>query len=269
MGTLTLPGGATPTPTSTPSATATSTPQITATPTSTTSATVTNTVTPLGSVTACPIQFSDVPPTNPFYAYIRCLACRGIISGYNDGTFRWGNPVTRGQLSKIIAGAANFNDVIPAFQQTFEDVPRGPDPELNPFWLWIERLYLHGAVSGYTCGGPGEPCGPGNRPYFRPAASATRGQIAKITSDAAQLSNPIPPAQQTFIDVPGTNVFWIFVERLAGLGVISGYACGGPGEPCDPQQRPYFRWGASATRGQMSKIAAETFFPGCQTPAKR
>ena len=25
-------------------------------------------------------------------------------------------------------------------------------------------------------------------------------------------------------------------------------------------------WGANATRGQMSKIAANTFFPACQTP---
>jgi hypothetical protein len=38
------------------------------------------------------------------------------------------------------------------------------------------------------------------------------------------------------------------------------------GEPCDTEQRPYFRWGNPVTRGQASKIVANTFYPGCQTP---
>jgi hypothetical protein len=51
--------------------------------------------------------------------------------------------------------------------------------------------------------------------------------------------------------------------------VISGYTCGGPGEPCNsPGYVPYLRWGAYATRGQMSKIAAAAFFPGCSTPLR-
>ena len=37
----------------------------------------------------------------------------GIVSGYADGTFRWGNDVTRGQLAKIIAGAAGLSDADP------------------------------------------------------------------------------------------------------------------------------------------------------------
>ena len=63
----------------------------------------------------------------------------------------------------------------------------------TPFWLWIERLAAHGAISGYTCGGPGEPCvPPGNRPYFRWGANATRGQIAKIDAIAAGYRRPDP-----------------------------------------------------------------------------
>ena len=56
--------------------------------------------------------------------------------------------------------------------------------------------------------------------------------------------------------MPGSNAFWLFSERLAATGAVAGYACGGPGEPCDPGNRPYFRWGAPATRGQISKITA-------------
>jgi serine protease AprX len=47
-------------------------------------------------------HFSDVPTTNPFYTYIETAACHGIISGYADGTFRWGNDATRGQIAKIV-----------------------------------------------------------------------------------------------------------------------------------------------------------------------
>jgi hypothetical protein len=44
------------------------------------------------------------------------------------------------------------------------------------------------------------------------------------------------------------------MEQLATKGIISGYPCGGPGEPCDEQNRPYFRPGDTATRGQISKM---------------
>jgi hypothetical protein len=220
---------------------------------------------PTATATPCTITFTDVDVNNPFYVFIRCLACRNIVSGYSDGTFRWGNPVTRGQLSKIIAGAAGYTDVIPTSRQSFQDVPNS-----NPFWYFIEQLFLHGAISGYTCGGAGEPCvPPSNLPYFRWGANATRGQISKIDAIAAGYTDVIPTTQQTFQDVPSSNPFWLWIEELAGRSIISGYTCGGAGEPCvPPQNRPYFRWGADATRGQMSKIAANTFFPNCQTPAR-
>ena len=61
--------------------------------------------------TSCPIEFSDVQPGDTFYPYVRCLACRGILGGYTDGTFRVGENVTRGQLSKIVSLAAGFGEI--------------------------------------------------------------------------------------------------------------------------------------------------------------
>src|SRR5205814_2257973 len=83
--------------------------------------------------TPCPLQFSDVDPSNPFYVYIRCLACRGIVSGYSTNPpcttrvacFLPGNLVTRGQMSKFVSNAAGYSDAIPSTQQTFSDVPFG------------------------------------------------------------------------------------------------------------------------------------------------
>jgi hypothetical protein len=221
--------------------------------------------------------FADVPATATFYPFVETGYSHGLINGYPCGLdplepcdgqsrpyFRPNNPITRGQLSKVIALARAYPLGYPP-APTFEDVPA-----TDTFYLYIEALARSGLLLGYPCGGAGEPCvPPGNRPYFRWQNSATRGQISKITAVTAGWNGPIPTTQQTFEDVTPTNPFWVWIEELAGRGIISGYNCGGPGEPCNPPgNRPYFRWGANATRGQMSKIAASSFFPNCQTPQR-
>ena len=49
--------------------------------------------------------FSDTPANSPFYSYIETAYAHGIISGYDDGTFRWPGTATRGQAAKIVYGA--------------------------------------------------------------------------------------------------------------------------------------------------------------------
>jgi hypothetical protein len=247
-------GGATPT-----SVPATST--AIATSTSTSIPTSTQIGTPVEPTpTLCPVQFADVPADHTFYLWIRCLACRGIISGYSDGTFRPGNDITRGQIAKVVSNAAGFNEE--PGPQYYEDVP-----PTDPFYQYINRLSIRGHMSGYPCGGENEPCGSNNWPYFRPYNTATRGQLAKIVSNTAGYDDDIPPDRQTFEDVPPGSPFWLYIERIMVNGkAITGYPCGDPGEPCNPDNRPYFRPGNNVTRGQATKIVANTFFPGCQTP---
>jgi hypothetical protein len=144
----------------------------------------------------------------------------------------------------------------------FEDVLPG-----STFYDFVQRLANRGYIGGYPCGGPSEPCGSGNLPYFRPSSNATRGQISKIVSNAAGFNEPV--TSQTFEDVAPGSTFYDFIERLASRGVMSGYPCGGAGEPCGPNNLAYFRPSANATRGQVSKIVSNTFFPNCQTLAKR
>jgi hypothetical protein len=248
------------TPVATSSPTASRTITTTAVATSITEATSTFTATPVqttGTPTPCAVSFTDLPPSSTFYASVRCLACRGILGGYSNGTFRPNNDITRGQLSKIVANSAGLNE--PVSGQTFQDVPVG-----STFYTYIERMARRGIVGGYPCGTvPYEPCGTSNKPYFRPGAHATRGQISKIVSNAKGYNDP--PGEQIFEDVPPGSTFYEWVQRLASRGIIGGYPCGGPGEPCGVGNRPYFRPNKNATRGQVSKMVANTFFPGCQT----
>jgi hypothetical protein len=216
---------------------------------------------------ACELQFKDAPEGSPFYSFVRCLACRSILTGYGCGGvgepcpgtyFRPNDNVTRGQAAKIIANAAGYNDAIPGTQQTFTDVPNN-----SPFWLFTERVYVHGAITGYACGGAGEACDGQGRGYFRPGAKLTRGQLAKITTSVAGYNET--PSGQSFKDVAANSPFYQYIERAFAHGVISGYACGDPGEPCPGA---YFRPGNNVTRGQTAKIVSNTFFPNCQTPVR-
>src|SRR5207237_675047 len=53
-------------------------------------------------------HFRDVPSSSPFFAYIETAYNRQVISGYGDGSFRWGGKVTRGQLCKIVVLAEGW-----------------------------------------------------------------------------------------------------------------------------------------------------------------
>jgi hypothetical protein len=250
-------------PTATPTTGATDTPA----PPTDTPAPPTNTPGgPTVTPTVCTLSFEDVPVGSTFYPYIQCLACRGIINGYpcggdgepcnanDDPYFRPGNNVTRGQFAKIASNAAGFDET-PGAQQ-YEDVAVG-----STFFDFVWRLSDRGYINGYPCGGPGEPCGPDSLPYFRPNANVTRGQLSKIDANAAGFDET-PGAQQYEDVVPGST-FFDYIWRLSDREIINGYPCGGTGEPCGPDDLPYFRPGANATRGQASKIVSNTFFPEC------
>jgi hypothetical protein len=140
----------------------------------------------------------------------------------------------------------------------YPDHPAFADvPPSHPFYATTNWVACRAIVSGYTCGGPGEPCDPQNTPYFRPGAGVTRSQLLKMVVNAAgwPLVAPAETAR-TFADIRPGDPFYAFIETGAAHGVIGGYGCGGPDEPCDAQRRPYFRSSAPITRGQLSKVIA-------------
>jgi hypothetical protein len=253
----------------------------------------------------CSLRFTDVPESSPFFASIECLACQDIASGYllipsppppiptgvgatrtpgTPGTqgptstpiptsnpfisptpyptppseFRPNSNVSRAQLAKIVSNSAGYDE--DPGQQMFQDIY-----PYSEFYPWVNRLARRGILNGYPCGGPGEPCGPDNLPYFRPNNHATRGQIAKIISNAAGYSEP--HTEQSFADVPSNSTFYIYIARLYSRAIVGGYPCGHRGEPClPPANLPYFRTNNVATRGQTSKMDAKALLPDCYVP---
>lgn len=189
-------------------------------------------------------RYSDVCPGDWSYQYVTDLSNLGVVSGYDDGTFRPNNSVTRGQIMKMVILGMGLTGTPPA-TPTFSDVPI-----TYTLFPWIEIGITQGVANGYPCGGPGEPCDGQRRPYFRPNSIVTRGQLAKMIVNARGWS-PATPAVPTFNDVPVDNPFYGYIESVAAHNVISGYPCGGPGEPCPGS---YFRPQNSSTRAQACKI---------------
>jgi hypothetical protein len=103
-------------------------------------------------------RFADVPSTHTFFPYVRCVACQGLIGGYQCGGpgepcvcgslpyFRPNNYLTRSQLAKMVAIGANYPET--PTTQTFEDVPPG-----STFHRWIEQLATRGHIGGYDAAG--------------------------------------------------------------------------------------------------------------------
>jgi hypothetical protein len=88
--------------------------------------------------------------------------------------------------------------------------------------------------------------------------------MAKFVSNAAGYTDPIPPTQQTFTDVPNSHTFWLDIERVYLHNVVGGYT-----DPARcPTGIPCFLPGDSVTRGQTSKFISNAFFPDCYTPCR-
>lgn len=124
-----------------------------------------------------------------------------------------------------------------------------------PPYSEVEYLVDRNVVSGYS--DPSQ-C-PTGSPCFLPNNPITRGAIAKIIKLSEGLASYNPYPNYTFTDVPTDNTFYVYVEAVNYYGIATGYPCGtNPAEPCDSLNRPYFRYGDNASRGQFAKMIVKS-----------
>ncbi|MFL5733234.1 MAG: S-layer homology domain-containing protein [Chloroflexia bacterium] len=174
---------------------------------------------------ACDVAFSDVTGEYWAFPYIKQLACEGVISGYDDGTFRPERSTTRAQLVKMLVLSQRWGLATPG-HPTFNDVG-----QQHPFFHYIETAVAHRLISGYGDG------------TFRPNAYVTRAQVAKMlvltrgwdTSAAGSI---------TPCDVERDHWAWSYIYTAVQHNLFTGY-----GDNC-------FRPDLPATRAQLSKVLA-------------
>jgi hypothetical protein len=185
----------------------------------------------------------DVCEPDYFYNAVKALNGQGVLSGYaanppcDKGTpcFRPYDNMTRAQSVKVVALGAGW-DLLEPRTNTFADVPAG-----STFYSYVETAASRGVISGYPCGGTGEPCDSNKRPYLRPGGKVTRGQFTKMVVSGFDMQmNPGNTAH--FADVPVGSTYFQFIETAYGSGLISGYGDGN------------FRPNDNVTRGQAAKV---------------
>ncbi|MGD8191121.1 S-layer homology domain-containing protein [Brevibacillus ginsengisoli] len=91
-------------------------------------------------------RFSDVSRSHWAYEAIMEMSNKGIISGYNDGTFRPDAKITRAEFAKIMIAAANIDiERSNNISQTFEDVNK---KHWAFYYVELAKSYLTGYKSG-------------------------------------------------------------------------------------------------------------------------
>ncbi|WP_419961095.1 choice-of-anchor I family protein [Psychrobacillus sp. BM2] len=106
--------------------------------------------------------FKDVKVTDEYYGPIAALVEAGVIEGYNDKTFKPGEPLTRAQMSKIISLGFKLDEV-KLTNTPFTDVKTGD-------WYadYVQALIANNITTGTT------------PTTFAPYAHVTRGQMASF-----------------------------------------------------------------------------------------
>lgn len=161
--------------------------------------------------------------------YADFLYSAGITTGYEDGTFRPDQNITRAQFAVMLFRYLKLDEAkYAAVELPFADLGAIPSYALPA----VRALYSEGVITGSSKDG---------KLYFNPGSSLTRAQAAAMIGRTQEKGYPL--AANTFADassIPGYAQDYI--SSMVGQGVISGYSDG------------TFRPKNNITRGQMAKI---------------
>lgn len=107
-------------------------------------------------------KFGDVPQDKWYFTSVAYMEQFGIVSGYEDGTFRPEDTISR---SELVAIASRFSQLELTNKQFYSDVP-------EDHWaaLYINSAKLKGWVSGYADG------------TFKPNQGITRGETVSLVN---------------------------------------------------------------------------------------
>ncbi len=197
--------------------------------------------------------FSDVPAMEPFASYIEAILNNGITTGCGNGDYCPGDFVTRDQMAaflvratQVSAGESTTNFTCTGGANCATETPYFSDvPPTDQFFPYVQKLKELGITTG---------CGNGN---YCPNDNVTRDQMAAFLIRALSggvmgtftCAGGISCANETpyFTDVPATDSFFPYVQKLKELGITTG--CGN-GDYCPDD---------FVTRDQMAAFLARAF----------
>lgn len=146
--------------------------------------------------------FKDITPVNSHYDAVQKLIERGIINGYEDGTFRPNASLTRGQAAKILANTLNLDTS--SKELKFKDVTTE-----SGYIGAINALVNAGIINGYEDN------------TYKPNAPLTRGQMAKVLVNAFGLEKSTSLSHK-FKDVSNENGYKFDIQTLIDHSITQG-----------------------------------------------
>ncbi|OCS88585.1 S-layer homology domain-containing protein [Caryophanon tenue] len=151
-------------------------------------------------------QFSDVEQGRSLYEEIHFLVDEGIIRGYEDGTFRPNEPISKKHIAAMLVKALNL-PLTNIKNPGYADVP-------------VTHAYYKEIAAGYTAGIFSK------AQNFKPDSSISRAFMAKIIAKAYDLEVVIGSFNTSFRDVPATNEFFTPISKVASNQIAGGYEDG-------------------------------------------
>ncbi|MBB6444371.1 S-layer homology domain-containing protein [Bacillus benzoevorans] len=172
--------------------------------------------------------FKDVSYNYTFLEEVEFLSSKKIISGYEDGTFKPYNSVTRGEAA-IMIGRALELDGEPK-NTKFRDVTSNVTGS-----GYIASAIEKGIITGYLDG------------TYRPYEKVTRGQMAILLNRAFRLTDSHP--ENKFIDISSNMSAYQSIINASALGIAKGFSDGS------------FRPEVILNRGEFSAFLARAIEP--------
>lgn len=151
--------------------------------------------------------FDDVSEDNWAFEFINELAKSGVINGYDDGTYRPNNFVTREEFVKIIISACGLYDVDATGE--FSDMTKD-----SWFYQFVVSAVARGIISGMDDGS------------FGVGLNITRQDVAVIVARTIEslLGAQTPSGESTLTDIDSVSDYAKdAVMLLNELGIITGY----------------------------------------------
>lgn len=128
--------------------------------------------------------FPDVDSNHPNHAAIAFLRDRGVINGFPDGYYRPQNPVTRGEILKILMRAAGHTNLPSVSSDPFPDVSSS-----HVFASYIQTAVQLGIVRGYDDG------------LFRMDRTVSRIEALKMLLLANRINVSTLPGGASYADI--------------------------------------------------------------------
>ncbi|WP_301107712.1 S-layer homology domain-containing protein [Sporosarcina sp.] len=120
--------------------------------------------------------FIDISTAHQYYGHIAALVEAGVISGYEDQTFKPNQSMTRAHMSKMIIKGFNFEEADKNAMSPFTDVS-----SKQWFAPYVESLRILNITTGTT------------PTTYSPGELVTRSQLASFVTRSEKVKSPDTP----------------------------------------------------------------------------